>query len=224
MTLRHPLATALLLLALFTLAAIHTSTPSRAPSLAVTCYAIATPDKGFRVINPDRSSADPIVRALVETPGDVAAFEIRDRLPVSERFLWRPLIRPTGPRIETVVDPGWPATTLHAAQQAVIDDLAAHPPHAPLARQLRLAPDGGPRPHGPSILWNLCVWTLIALTAWSLGWIPPTLSRWRAKRRSRVLASGFCPGCRYPIPADSSRCPECGEVFSPGRNGSSDPA
>lgn len=224
MTLRHPLATALLLLALVALAAMHTSTPSRAPSLTVTYYAIATPDTGFRVINPDRSSADPIVRALVETPDRVAVFEIRDRLPVSERFLWRPPIRPVGPRIEPTVDPGWPTPMLHAARHAVIDDLAAHPPHAPLAQRLRLAPDGGLRPHWPSILWNLCVWTLIALMAWSLRWIPPTLSRRRAKRRSRLLASGFCPGCRYPIPADSARCPECGEVFSPDRNGSSDPA
>jgi hypothetical protein len=211
---RHPLVTILLILVLAGLIVFLPQSHSFRGAVTATFFVIGTPD-GFLVINPDRASTDQIVRAITETPGEVAAFSIHDPPRPRDYILWRNPVRPTGFRMKTQVDPGWPPQRTREARDAVIDELAATMLHlrAEQIAQLRRAPQGETRWDGYAIAWNLAVWSTIALTVCSLGWIPASLTRRRCARRARLFLIGICPGCRYPVPPNSDRCPECGLEF-----------
>ncbi|MBM4108893.1 MAG: zinc ribbon domain-containing protein [Phycisphaerae bacterium] len=208
---RHPLTTTLLALALVRLLA-DPASPRRVfrPPAMPQLWVLAG-DAGLTVLDPARDSMDRAIRALVQTPIEIAAFQ-PDWPAVNDWRMWRAPRRPTGPRIVTLVDPGWSEARLSAARSAVVDHLLATGRLGEdVAPALRLGPGGTRAWHPPSVLWNLGVWSLVGLWAWSLGWVPGSMRRWRTRRRQARLASGLCPGCRYPIPPRASRCPECGE-------------
>lgn len=209
---RHPLTSTLLALAL-TLLLADTGRPPRRilrPATMPQLWVVAH-DGVLTVLDPGRDSMDRITRTLFQTPAEIAAFQPEWPV-VNDWRLWRTPRRPTTPRLVVAVDPGWNADQLASARSAVIEHLVATGRVGDeVAEALRTDPGGRWGWHGTSILWNLGIWTLVVLVAWSLGWVPVLLGRWRDRRLRARLMSGLCPGCRYPMPPGAVRCPECGE-------------